>query len=61
MVGRDIERDPTLGYKSREQAELAYWTYELERAEQAIERIRAKVAEYALKATLDVEDGLGDW
>ena len=62
MIGREINRDPALGYKSRENAELAYWTDQLERVEQAREHIQAMIAKYALLgAYIEPDDGLGDW
>lgn len=62
MVGREIDQDVALGYKSRENAELAYWTAELERVEQARVHIEAMIAKYALLgAYIEPDDGLGDW
>lgn len=62
MIGREIDLDPALGYRSRDNAELAYWTDQLERVEQAREHIQAMIARYALRgAVIEPDDGLGDW
>ena len=57
----ETDRPVPFGYSSYEQYQLDYWTDQLERAEKNLAYVQAKVGEYALKATLDNDEGLGDW